>query len=243
MATAKRTFTPALGRDVLTYVYDLGIRLTLPERRFKSDLIESARLDAGMRVLDVDIEEPADSPRCSASCARFVERDLGTQGRMRSTAIKGSPNKEECMVYRRSLCSLMVLLTVAACAPARMAQGERSGGAVTSYAFLVEHLRASGIAVEAAGNVTQPFFTPPARVIRLGTRGEAQVYEYSTEEQAAAEAARVKPDGSVGTSMPMWIAPPHFFRARNLIVLYLGSDDKTLLNLRGVLGAEFAGQT
>lgn len=51
--TEKRPFIPALGRDALTPIYDLGIRLTLPERRFKSRLIDSARLVAGMRVLDI----------------------------------------------------------------------------------------------------------------------------------------------------------------------------------------------
>ena len=51
--TNDRPFIPALGRDVLTPIYDLGIRLTLPERRFKSRVIESAHLVPGMRVLDV----------------------------------------------------------------------------------------------------------------------------------------------------------------------------------------------
>lgn len=81
------------------------------------------------------------------------------------------------MVRRGFSCSLL-LLTVVACAPARTAQPSPAVGAVTSYALLVEHLRASGIVVEAAGEVAQPFFTRPARVIRLGTTGEAQVYEY-----------------------------------------------------------------
>ena len=51
--TNDRPFIPALGRDVFTPLYDLGIRLTLPERRFKSRLIESAHLARGMHVLDV----------------------------------------------------------------------------------------------------------------------------------------------------------------------------------------------
>lgn len=51
--TNGRPFIPALGRDVLTPSYDVGIRVTLPERRFKTRLIESARLTAGMRVLDI----------------------------------------------------------------------------------------------------------------------------------------------------------------------------------------------
>lgn len=51
--TNDRPFIPALGRDVFTPIYDLGIRLTLPERRFKSRVVESAHLALGMRVLDV----------------------------------------------------------------------------------------------------------------------------------------------------------------------------------------------
>lgn len=48
-----RPFIPALGRDVFTPIYDLGIRLTLPERRFKLHVVESAHLAPDMRVLDV----------------------------------------------------------------------------------------------------------------------------------------------------------------------------------------------
>ncbi len=96
--------------------------------------------------------------------------------------------------------------------------------------------------VEPAGEVEQPFFSPKAKVVRLGEAGEAQIYEYATEQKAAAEAARVTPQGGIGTSMPMWIAPPHFFRKGSLLVLYLGTDEKTLLTLRGVLGERFAGR-
>lgn len=138
------------------------------------------------------------------------------------------------------LLPIFILLTAEACAPAQTGHQTASGS--MTYGNLVQHLRSSGLRVESLGEVEQPFFTPKARVIRIGTAGEAQVYEYATEEQAAAEAAKVNADGSIGGSMPMWIAPPHFFRRRNLIVLYLGSDENTLLNLRGLLGTEFAGQ-
>ena len=140
------------------------------------------------------------------------------------------------------LLPIFVLLTAEACAPAQTGHQTSSGSAGMTYEELVQHLRSSGLKVESLGEVEQPFFTQKARVIRIGTTGEAQVYEYATEEQAAAEAAKVSSDGSIGGSMPMWIAPPHFFRRRNLLVLYLGSDETTLLNLRGFLGNEFAGR-
>ena len=140
------------------------------------------------------------------------------------------------------LLPIFVLLTAEACAPAQTGHQTASGSAGVTYEDLVQHLRSSGRTVESLGEVEQPFFTPKARVIRIGTTGEAQVYEYATEEQAAADAAKVNADGSIGGSMPMWVAPPHFFRRRNLIALYLGRDETTLLNLRGFLGTEFAGQ-
>ena len=46
-------YIPALDFDWLTPLYDPLIRLTMPERRFKSRLIERARIADGMRVLDL----------------------------------------------------------------------------------------------------------------------------------------------------------------------------------------------
>ena len=144
------------------------------------------------------------------------------------------------MIRRMFLFSIFDLLTAETCAPARTTQetsGDSSAG--MSYQSLVDHLRSSGLKVESAGEIEQPFFTPKARVIRIGTTGEAQVYEYASEQAAEADAAKVKPDGSIGGSMPHWIASPHFFRRGTLLVLYLGSDENTLANLRSFLGNEF----
>ncbi len=144
------------------------------------------------------------------------------------------------MIRRMFLFSIFVLLTAETCAPARTTQetsGDSSAG--MSYQPLVDHLRSSGLKVESAGEIEQPFFTPKARVIRIGTTGEAQVYEYASEQAAEADAAKVKPDGSIGGSMPHWIASPHFFRRGTLLVLYLGSDENTLASLRSFLGNEF----
>lgn len=145
------------------------------------------------------------------------------------------------MIRRLLLIPLFLLLAGEACTPARTAPAARASTA-SSYQSLVDHLRAAGLQVEPGGEIEQPFFTAKARVIRIGTTGEAQVYEYANEEQAATDAAKIRSDGSIGGSMPHWIAPPHFFRRANLLVLYLGSDEITLLELRGFLGNEVAGQ-
>ena len=46
-------YIPALGYDWLTPFYDFLFRLTLPERKFRNQLIEQARIDKDYRILDV----------------------------------------------------------------------------------------------------------------------------------------------------------------------------------------------
>ena len=80
----------------------------------------------------------------------------------------------------------------------------------------------------------------------LPAPAEVQVYEYADEAAAAADAARVSPDGSHFGHPPTisvnWAAPPHFHRAGRLIVLYVGSDPAVLRVLEAVLGPQFAGR-
>ena len=47
------TFIPALRHTALTPAYDVLIRLTMPEVRFKQELIDAAAIDTGQRVLDI----------------------------------------------------------------------------------------------------------------------------------------------------------------------------------------------
>jgi ubiquinone/menaquinone biosynthesis C-methylase UbiE len=53
MTPGKRAFIPALTYDVLTPLYDVAIRLTLPEIRFKRCLLAAAGIGAGQRALDI----------------------------------------------------------------------------------------------------------------------------------------------------------------------------------------------
>jgi len=108
-------------------------------------------------------------------------------------------------------------------------------------ASLVQQLRTSGLTVETADTISQPFFTPKGRVYRVNG-DDLQLYEYRDAPAAAKEASRVSPDGSIGGSMPMWIAPPHFFRKDRVIAIYLGSNAKVLSALTQSIGAQFAGK-
>lgn len=107
---------------------------------------------------------------------------------------------------------------------------------------LVDALRAAGATVQPEGRVDQPFFVVPANTITVNGEG-VQIFQYPAASAADAQAATVSRDGSqVGTSKPFWIGPPHFYKKANLLVLYLGDDEKVLDILQKVLGPQFAGR-
>ena len=102
-------------------------------------------------------------------------------------------------------------------------------------------MRSSGLPVEAAGEVEQPFFSVKGQILASGTE-QIQVFTFPTADAAAAAAASIAPDGAtIGNTSVNWVAPPHFYRSGKLIVLYVGRDEKTLAALRATLGAPFAG--
>lgn len=106
---------------------------------------------------------------------------------------------------------------------------------------LIESLRNRGAAVEVGGPVSQPFFSVPGQILRVNG-GDVQTFEYASEAEAGADAARVSPDGlTIGTTMVSWIATPHFFRGGRVLALYVGDDETVLGPLQAVMGAQFAG--
>ncbi len=151
-------------------------------------------------------------------------------------------------------CSLLrrvgVLLLCAACVASYAGNPEISRGAQAAAAKgptlrvenLIDALRAAGGTVRAEGSIDQPFFAVPAQAIDVDGEG-VQVFEYPGAAAADAQAATVSRDGSqVGTSKPFWIGAPHFYKKANLLVLYLGDDERVLKLLQNVLGQQFAGR-
>jgi hypothetical protein len=107
---------------------------------------------------------------------------------------------------------------------------------------LIDRLRASGEKIARKGRVEQPFFSVKGQMITIGDQ-HVQVFEYRSLKAAELDASKVKSTGSsVGTSMPMWIAPPHFFKSGRLIVLYAGESASVLKALEDALGPQFAGR-
>ncbi len=110
------------------------------------------------------------------------------------------------------------------------------------YASLIDNLRAAGATVEPAGEIIQDFFSASGQAIKVNGE-DVQVFEYSNEAETETEAALVSPDGSsIGTSMPFWIGPPHFYKSGRIIVLYIGENSAVINVLQDVLGAQFAGR-
>ena len=107
---------------------------------------------------------------------------------------------------------------------------------------LNQKLHAGGATVKRGETISQPFFSVPGRVLIVNGE-QAQVFVYKTLQRAALEASRVGQTGSpVGTSMIAWIAPPHFYRAGNVIVLYVGENEDIISALKKALGKQFAGK-
>lgn len=106
---------------------------------------------------------------------------------------------------------------------------------------LINKLSTKKAPVRWGRRVSQPFFSVRGRILKIGGQ-DIQVFEYKTTKSAASDAARIGVDGTPAETMINWIAPPHFYKSSKLIVLYLGSDLRTIERLEGVLGQQFAGR-
>lgn len=143
--------------------------------------------------------------------------------------------------------SLFFLVLASACTPTgRPTEGPQLSetpqrAEVENEASLVSALRAAGAQVELGDAVEKPFFTVTGQILTVNGL-DLQIFEYETAEAMEADAAQISPDGSsVGTSMVMWTAPPHFFKGGRLLVLYLGGDEAMLDLLSKTIGEQFAG--
>jgi hypothetical protein len=68
-------------------------------------------------------------------------------------------------------------------------------------------------------------------------------FTYPTTRAARLVAARISEDGMMlGAKKMPWNGNPHFFRKENIIVLYVGSDQKVIDALKAKFGAQFAGK-
>jgi hypothetical protein len=123
-----------------------------------------------------------------------------------------------------------------------LAASTAAQGAVQDVTSLVASLQAAGLTVESGEAVTQPFFTVPGQTIKINGQ-DVQVFAYETAQAMEAEASQISADaGTIGTSMPSWMSDPHFYKLGNMLILYVGQDQKIIDILSNILGPQFAGR-
>ena len=118
------------------------------------------------------------------------------------------------------------------------------------YVSLVDNLRAAGATVDPAGTESADFFAPQGQLLTVN--GErVETFEFVGAKEADAAAGGVSAtgssivttmaDGTQKASMVTWVAPPHFYKAGKLIVLYVGCDSDVIDVLQETMGPQFAG--
>ncbi len=154
-----------------------------------------------------------------------------------------------------------LLLTIAGLLLVLLGFGAFTQVTALSYADLVATLRAGGATVIEGGAIRPDTSSPEASKPLLSgadhlltVNGErVEVYDYATTVHAAADAARISPDGSTfgagfgplgGSAASVdWIAPPHFYASGRLIVQYIGTHQDVTAALARALGPQVAGGT
>ncbi|MCH7662887.1 MAG: hypothetical protein IH859_03345 [Chloroflexi bacterium] len=104
-----------------------------------------------------------------------------------------------------------------------------------------DDLRAAGANVTTGIRLTQPFFSVGGIVLTVNGE-DLHVFEYPDEASAQSDAALISPDANTINGEEMaWLAPPHFYRRGNLMILYMGDDPATLNLTEQIVGKQFAG--
>ena len=155
------------------------------------------------------------------------------------------------IVRNKKLALFILILIVSGCAPAPAAVPTKSpaaapttssGSLIGGYTELLGSLRATGVAVEAAGDVSQPFFPVEGHLVKVNGE-DVQVFEFADNATMEQNAMRVSATGSsIGTTMVNWMASPHFFKKGKIIAIYVGDAPQVIGALQAVFGPQFAGR-
>ena len=114
-------------------------------------------------------------------------------------------------------------------------------GQVTDLVSLVDTLRAQGLKVQPSGEVEQPFFDVTGSMLTVNS-ADVQVFEFADPSAAKDAMAKIGPDGNPATTIVEWVAPPHFYQAGRIVVLYIGQDTAIIKALTAALGEQVAGR-
>ena len=113
----------------------------------------------------------------------------------------------------------------------------------TDPSTVLEALQARGSEPVSRGPSRAELLYPaPGQAYQLNPEQSDQellfIHVYQSQEAARNRSAQIQGDQRV--HMIDWIAPPHFFRCGNLIVLYLGDVENIARELGAVCGVQFA---
>ncbi len=191
--------------------------------------------------------------RCHAPTCLGHEGDMQTPRTGRVASL---------VVTKASLVGALTLMLAASCTgtqteeaspPASAAAGSPSpeatpspGEPVTDYSSFIGNLKAAGFTVrEGERTEGDQLFRAGQRVFIDGAR--ISTYEFPTEKALVEWRSSVSQDGysiptrGGGVAMVEWVAPPHFYDAGTLLVLYFGDRPVILDGLAYLLGPQFAG--
>jgi hypothetical protein len=120
--------------------------------------------------------------------------------------------------------------------------------ALTSTGALVSALQAQGATVRTGEMLPNalPCLSVTGQVVFVNS-GTVNAFAYPTAAAADRDASKVPPDASGTTgdgcaSRITWVAPPHFYKRDQVIVVYAGLAEDVLDPLENVLGTPFAGR-
>ena len=115
--------------------------------------------------------------------------------------------------------------------------------ALVSVDALVRSFEQEGATVIRSGSLppsSHPYFSVAGEGLKVNG-ADVTVFAYSSDDRAAADAAKVSPTGSpIGQTQISWMDTPHFYKRERLILLYVGHSADLLKVLEAVLGPPFA---
>ena len=141
---------------------------------------------------------------------------------------------------------LACLIAMAGCAAAPGAMAAGSTEVSTEQlvqrneigAAILAAIRKRGVSVVARdSSAIESLSDAPGHAFQAGAGGWLHLHVYSDSARAAQASARLIANSRSPTQMIHWIAPPHAFHCRALVVLYLGEDPRVLGTLTQICGA------
>jgi hypothetical protein len=114
---------------------------------------------------------------------------------------------------------------------------------LVSVNALVRSLEQQGATVVRSGSFplsSHPYFSVAGEGLKVNG-ADVTVFAYSSDDRAAADAAKVSPTGSsIGQTKISWMDTPHFYKRDRLILLHVGHSADMAKVLEAVLGPPFA---